>query len=184
MFRRIVHIYTYIPLVHIVPLLALITIITFTVRRLIRYSREHRRLLMTSVRQTRTIESHVVHSRRHRRKTLMLIAVVLLFLVCRCPMLIIYIYEVQYADRNDYISTDYLVFRCRIQRTFGTWTRFMQTINANGNLLIYLCFCRHFRKVSKTLVNRCFSRRSTHTNRSVSAMINPYSKGRTHSTDV
>ena len=91
----------------------------------------------------------------------MLIAVVLLFLLCRLPMLINQIYEVQYSRRNARVSIDNLYFQCRIQRTFSTLANFLQTINANGNLIMYLICCPNFRQLSNALVKRCLARIQT-----------------------
>ena len=122
-----VDIYFYIPLVHVIPILTLIIINTLTIRRLIIYHGEHRRLLSKSIRQMTMVKTNVIDSRRHYYVTIMMIGVVLLFLLCRIPMLINQICEIRYLTKHN------LYFHCRIQRIFSTCANFMQTINSNGN---------------------------------------------------
>ncbi|CAF4060862.1 unnamed protein product, partial [Rotaria magnacalcarata] len=137
--------------VYIMPFLILIFMNILTARRLTQYYDEHRRLLSTSIRQMAMLKINLVYYRRHYHVTIMLIAVVLLFLVCRIPILINQIYEVQYFVREKYISPSNLDFQCQIQHIFDTFANFMQTLNSIGNLVIYLLCCQNFRETSKYL---------------------------------
>ena len=155
LFRQIVNIYMYIPIVHVIPFVTLIIINLCTARLLHQYHRKHHRLLAKAIRSSMIIKSNAIYARRHYHTTIMLIAVVVFFLICRSPMLINQIFEVRYSIRDKDASGDHLYFRCRLQRTFRTWATFLQTINANGNLIIYLLCCQNFRKISKDLIKRC-----------------------------
>lgn len=120
----------------------MIIINILTVRRLIQYHGEHRRLLSQSIRHlTTTTDSQ----RHHHHVTVMLIGVVVLFFICRIPMLISQLCGLQYITKR------HLCFSCRIQRVFTICTNFMQTINSSGNLIVYLTCCRNFRETSKEL---------------------------------
>ena len=101
LFRDIVDIYIYIPVVHVVPFITLIFINILTVHCLLQYRDEHLRLLSNSVRQMTMTKSDLAYSRRHFHVTIMLIAAVTLFLLCRFPILINQIYEVRYSTMND-----------------------------------------------------------------------------------
>lgn len=146
LFRQIVNIYLQIPIVHLIPLLTLIIINILTVRRLIKYHSKRSRLFSLSIRQ----KSLSNESQRHHPITVMLISVILLFVLCRIPMLVNQLCELQHLTKY------HLCFSCRIQRVFNTCANFMQTINSNGNLIIYLIFGRNFRDVSKELLQQCF----------------------------
>lgn len=182
--REIVNIYIYIPIVYVLPFLTLILINILTVRRLLQYQDEHRRLLSISIRQMASLKTNIVYSRRHRHVTIMLVAVVLLFLLCRIPMLINQIYEVRYLTMGHYKSNDNLYFRCRIQRTFNIIANFMQTINSNGNLIIYLLCCQNFRETTKELFEKLVSCVRLATGENVLPMVYRRSRGNTRTTDM
>ena len=77
------------------------------------------------------------------------IGLIVLFFICRIPMLVNQLCELQHLTKY------HLCFSCRIHRVFSTCANFMQTINSNGNLIIYLIFCRKFRDISKELIENC-----------------------------
>jgi len=184
-FRDIVSIYIYIPVVHVIPLLTLIFINILTMRRLIQYHDEHRRLLFNSIQRMAMIKPNMIYSRRHYHVSIMLIAVVLLFILCRLPMLINQIYEVRNSISDDYISKKNLYFQCRIRRTFNTFANLMQTINSNGNLIIYLLCCQNFRQTSEELFEKLsnyFLRLQS--NENFLAKMHLRSRASTHSTDM
>ncbi|CAF4412854.1 unnamed protein product [Rotaria socialis] len=151
-FFQIINTYVYIPVVYIIPFVILIFMSILTARGLTQYYDEHRRLLSTSIRQMAMLKMNLVYYRRHYHVTIMLIAVVLLFLVCRIPIFINQIYEVQYSAREKYISPSTLDFQCQIQPIFYTFASFMQTLNSIGNLVIYLLCCQNCRETSKYLL--------------------------------
>ncbi len=184
-FREIVNIYIFIPIVHVIPFITLIFINILTVRRLIQYHHEHRRLLSNSIRQMPTIKSNMTYySRRHYHVTIMLVGVVLLFLLCRIPMLINLIYEVRYSLSDEYSSKDSRYFQCRIQRIFSTFANFMQTINSNGNLIIYLLCCQNFRETSKELFEKLLNYIRLQINEHILTIIYGRSRASTHLTDA
>lgn len=183
-FQHLVHVYLNIPFVHIIPFITLIIINTLIIRRLIQYHRNHSRLLTKSTRKWKSIRSNSSYSRRHYRTTIMLIAVVVFFLVCRCPMLFIQLFEVKYSSEEDYDVHDHLYFRCRIQRTLGTWAKFLQTVNANGNVIIYLFFCQNFRKISKNLIRHLLSDRQYNSAALILYSMPQRSRVNTHSTNM
>ncbi|CAF2362088.1 unnamed protein product [Rotaria sp. Silwood2] len=182
MFREIVNIYIFIPIVYVIPFVTLILISILTIRRLVQYHDEHRRLLSTSIRQMAMLKTHLNYSRRHHHVTIMLIAVVLLFLLCRFPMLINQIYEVRNPTTGNYILKDSLYFRCRIQRIFDTFANFMQTINSIGNLIIYLLCCQHFRETSKDLFEKLLTYMRAQSNENLLLTTQPRSRGSTRLT--
>jgi hypothetical protein len=92
------------------------------------------------------------YPRRHSHVTVMLIGIVSLFLLCRIPMLVNQIYDIKNSILDDYFSGHNRYFQCRIQRTFSTFANFMQTINSNGNFIIYLLCCQNFRETSKEIL--------------------------------
>ena len=151
-FREIINIYIYFPIVHVIPIITLILTNILTVRRLLEYRDEHRRLLSNSIRQMATMKTNPIYPRRHSHVTIMLIGIVSLFLLCRIPMLVNQIYDIRNSILDDYLSGNNRYFQCRIQRTFSTFANFMQTINSNGNLVIYLLCCQNFRETSKEVL--------------------------------
>ncbi|CAF0919857.1 unnamed protein product [Rotaria sordida] len=179
MFREIVKIYIFIPIVYVIPFLTLIFINILTVRRLIHYHDEHRRLLSIPVRQIAHLRTNFNYSRRHRHVTVMLIAVVLLFLLCRFPMLINHIYEARYPTTDNYISKENLYFRCRIQHILNIFANFMQIINSNGNLIIYLLCFQHFRETSKELFEKLLTYMGIQSNDNLSSVTQTRSRGST-----
>lgn len=184
LFREIINIYIYIPIVHVIPFIILIIINILTVCRLIQYNDEHHRLLSNSLRQMTTIKSNIISSRRHYHITIMLISVVLLFLLCRLPMLINQIYEVRDTISDDYFSTDNQYFRCRIQRVFNIFASFLQIINSNGNLIIYLICSKNFRNISKELIENFIDFIRFQTNQYMLLFIKGRSRTSTRSTDT
>lgn len=149
MFRELIDIYLYIPIVHVIPIFTLIIINILTIRRLVKYQDEHRRLLTKSMQKLTTIRTNLIHSRRHFHGTVMLLGIVSLFLLCRIPMLIDQMYKISDLINHHHQSNSH---RCRIQRIFSICANFLQTINSNGNLVIYLLFYRNFRETSKELL--------------------------------
>lgn len=152
-FREIINIYIYLPIVHIIPIITLILTNILTVRRLLEYRDEHRRLLSKSIRQMAMTKTNLTCTRRHSHVTIMLIGIVSLFLLCRIPMLINQLYDIQNSLSDDDLSKTNRYFQCRIQRIFNTFANFMQTINSNGNLIIYLLCCQNFRYTSKEVID-------------------------------
>lgn len=179
------NIYGYIPIVHVIPLVTLILINILTVRRLIQYQDEHRRLLSKSIRQMVMIKTNLAYPRRHYHVSIMLIAVVVLFLLCRFPMLINHFYEVRYSRTNaNTTSKENLYFQCRIQRPFNAFVNFMQTINSNGNLIIYLLCCQNFRETSKEFIDKVVQFFRLQSNESIMSMMHIRSRTSTHLTDM
>jgi hypothetical protein len=183
-FHEIVNLYTYIPIVHVIPFITLIFVNILTVRRLIEYHDEHRRLLTKSIRQMAMIKTNINYSRRYHHVTIMLIGVVLLFCLCRFPMLINQIYEIRESMSDDYLSKQNLYFQCRIQRIFNTFANFMQTINSNGNLIIYLLCYQNFRETSKELFENLFNCIRLQVNENILTIIHGRSRASTHATDA
>jgi hypothetical protein len=99
------------------------------------------------------MKTNLTYTRRHSHVTIMLIGIVSLFLLCRIPMLINQIYDIQSSISDDYLSKTNHYFQCRIQRIFSTFANFMQTINSNGNLIIYLLCCPNFREISREVID-------------------------------
>jgi hypothetical protein len=183
MFRKIIN-YTNIPIIHVIPFTTLIIINILTVRRLLEYHGEHCRLLATSIRQMAIIKTNIKYFRGHYHVTIMLIGVVLLFLVCRFPMLINQIYEVRDSISDDYFSKDNHYFQCRIQPIFNTFASFMQTVNSNGNLIIYLLCCQNFRETSKELFDKLLNFIVLQTNENILTILHGRSRASTRSTDM
>ncbi|CAF0929919.1 unnamed protein product [Adineta steineri] len=184
MFQEIINLSIYIPIVHVIPLVTLILINILTVRRLIKYHDEHRRLISTSVRQMAMIRTNFFYSRRHYHVSIMLIAVVLLFILCRFPMLINHLYEVQHSITDDNISNENLYFQCRIQRLFNIFANFMQTINSNGNLILYLLCCQNFRETTTELFEKISNSLRIQSNDNIVSKIHMRSRTNTHLTDM
>ncbi len=130
------------------------------------------------------IKTNIIYSRRHYHVTIMLIGVVLLFLICRFPMLINNIYEVKDSISDDYSSKDNQYFRCRIQRIFNTFASFMQTINSNGNLFIYLACCQNFREISNELFEKLLNFVRLKINENILTIMHGRSRSSTRSTDM
>ncbi|UJR25698.1 hypothetical protein I4U23_007049 [Adineta vaga] len=181
-FQKLINIYIYVPIVHVIPLITLSIINMLTVRRLIQYHDEHRRLLSKSIRQMTLIRTKVIYSRRHYHVSIMLIAVVLLFLLCRFPMLITNLYEVQHSIIDDKLTKDNLYFQCRIQLTFNTFANFMQTINSNGNLIIYLLCCHNFRETTREVFDKLVNLFRFHSTENLLSMMHIRSRTSTRST--
>ena len=184
LFRGIVDIYIYILGVHIVPFITLIFINALTVHCLLQYRDEHLRLLSNSVRQMTMTKTDLAYSRRHFHVTIMLIAAVTLFLLCRFPILIDQIYEVRYSIMNDEKPKQNIHFRCRIQPTFVIFANVMQTINCNGNLIIYLLCSQNFRDVSKELLEKLLNYTRVLLNENALLMISRRPRGDTRTTDI
>lgn len=167
LFRKIIHIWLYIPVVYAIPFLLLLCINFFTIKLLRKFYLNRRRTLnITSVLSTQN------HEQRERDITLMLIGVVVLFFICRFPMLINHIFETKFSltsyddyeksyDPNIDISTD----NCLSRRLFNTAVNFLQTINASANLFFYYLFGENFRETSFQLARlvrkRVIRRRNT-----------------------
>jgi hypothetical protein len=130
------------------------------------------------------LNTNIVYSRRHHHITIMLIGVVLLFLLCRFPMLINQIYEVRHSITDSNVSKDHLHFQCRIQRPFNTFANFMQTINSNGNLIIYLLCSQHFRETSRELFEKLLNCIRLRSNEQIWLMLQQRSRASTRSTDI
>ncbi len=103
----------------------------------------------------------------------MLIGVVLLFFICRFPMLINHIFETKLSltsydikDRKNFNMSYQIIYHsCRTRRLFNTTVNFLQTINASANLFFYYLFGENFRQTGfqlATLVRkRAIRRRNT-----------------------
>ncbi|CAF0720379.1 unnamed protein product [Adineta steineri] len=167
LFRRIIHIWLYIPVVYAIPFLLLIFINFFTVKLLHKfYLNRRQHLHLTSPLSTHNHEQH------ERGITLMLIGVVLLFFICRFPVLINHIFETKlsmtsYDNNRAKIanSTEQFFSRsCRSRHLFNTTVNFLQTINASANLFFYYLFGEKFRETSFQLARltrkRCIRRRN------------------------
>ncbi|CAF0727036.1 unnamed protein product [Didymodactylos carnosus] len=139
-FRQIFHVYGYIPIVYVLPSSILIITTLLTIRKLFQFRLQRQCLINT------------VPNKRHSI-TSMLIALVLVFLLCRFPMLINHIYEQQKSITSDYDNIPQKFFlRCRIRRSFNTIVNFLQIINASGHLIIYCIFNEHFRRITKEII--------------------------------
>lgn len=168
LYRKIIHIWLYIPVVYAIPFLLLIGINFFTIKLLQKfYVTRRERLHLTSPLSTHNNEQH------ERDITLMLIGVVLLFFICRFPMLINHIFETKLSltsydirdKKNLRMSYQIIYDSCRTRRLFNTTVNFLQTINASANLFFYYVFGENFRQTSfqlATLVRkRAIRRRNT-----------------------
>jgi hypothetical protein len=131
------------------------------------YSNRRRHLNLTSALSTQNNDQH------ERDITLMLIGVVLLFFICRFPMLINHIFETKlsltsyhtYEKKTLDLSKRILYDDCRTRRLFNTTVNFLQTINASANLFFYYIFGENFRETSfqlaKLVRKRAIRRRNT-----------------------
>ncbi|CAF2640777.1 unnamed protein product [Rotaria sp. Silwood2] len=168
LFRKIIHIWLYIPVVYALPFLLLIFINFFTIKLLRKfYLNRRRHLNLTSALSAQNNEQ------RGRGITSMLIAVVLLFFICRFPMLINHIFETKlsltsyddYENKNAQSNKNMLYDHCRSRRLFNTTVNFLQTINASANLFFYYIFGENFRETSfelaKLVRKRVVRRRNT-----------------------
>ncbi|CAF1434038.1 unnamed protein product [Adineta ricciae] len=151
LFRRIIHIWLYIPVVYALPFLLLIIINLFTIKLLHKFYLNRRQTLhLTSPSSTQNDEQH------ERDITLMLIGVVLLFFICRFPMLINHIFETKlsltsYSTSHEKIqplTKRYYLSNCRFRHLFNTTVNFLQVINASANLFFYYLFGERFRETS------------------------------------
>ncbi|CAF0918958.1 unnamed protein product [Rotaria sordida] len=168
LFRKIIHIWLYIPVVYAVPFLLLIFINFFTIKLLRKfYLNRRRHLNLTSALSTQNNEQ------RERGITSMLIGVVLLFFICRFPMLINHIFETKlsltsyddHENKSSHSNKNMLYDKCRSRRLFNTTVNFLQTINASANLFFYYIFGENFRDTSfqlaKLVRKRVIRRRTT-----------------------
>jgi hypothetical protein len=168
LYRKIIHIWLYIPVVYAIPFLLLIFINFFTIKLLQKfYVHRRRHLHLTSALSTQNNEQH------ERDITLMLIGVVLLFFICRFPMLINHIFETKLSltsydikdKKNLNLSYQIMYDSCRTRRLFNTTVNFLQTINASANLFFYYLFGENFRQTSfqiaKLFRKRAIRRRNT-----------------------
>lgn len=154
-FRQIIHIWLYIPVVYALPFLLLILINFFTVRSLHRfYLNRRRKFNLTSTISAQNDEQH------ERDITLILVGVVLLFFICRFPMLINHIFEtklsltasISQSNATNYGQSPRILYRnCRSRRLFNTSVNFLQTINASANLFFFYLFGGKFRETSYQL---------------------------------
>lgn len=131
------------------------------------YVNRRRNLNLTSALSTQNNEQ------RERGITLMLIGVVLLFFICRFPMLINHIFETKFSlisydsqeNKNPHSKRNFLYQSCRSRRLFNTTVNFLQTINASANLFFYYLFGENFRETSLQLARlvrkRVIRRRNT-----------------------
>jgi hypothetical protein len=161
LYRRIIHIWLYIPVVYAVPFLLLIFTNFFTIKLLHKFYINRRETLhLTSPLSTQTNEQH------ERDITFMFIGVVLLFFICRFPMLINHIFETKFSLTSyDNKKRIYYDSNCRSRRLFNTTVNFLQTINASANLFFYYLFGKNFRQTSfqlaKLVRKRAIRRRNT-----------------------
>jgi hypothetical protein len=103
----------------------------------------------------------------------MLIGVVLLFFICRFPMLLNHIFETKLSltsydnkeKKNFNFSKEIFYDKCRTRHLFNTIVNFLQTINASANLFFYYLFGETFRETSfqlaKLVRKRAIRRRNT-----------------------
>ena len=77
-----------------------------------------------------------------------------------------------------------LYFQCRIQRTFNTFANFMQTINSNGNLIIYSLCCQNFRYTAKELFGKLLNYKRFSSSENIVPMKYRRSRASTRSTDI
>ena len=168
LFRKIIHIWLYIPVVYAIPFLLLLFINVLTIRLLHRfYVHRRRHLHLTSAISTQNHEQH------ERDITWMLIGVVLLFFICRFPMLINHVFEkklslTSYVDHDKKsLGTSTTYGDCRSRRLFNTVVNFLQAINASANLFFYYLFGESFRDTSVQLARlvrkRAIRRKNTMT---------------------
>jgi hypothetical protein len=177
LFRRIIHSWLYIPVVYALPFLLLIMINFFTMKLLHKfYLNRRRHLHLTSAISAQNDEQH------ERDITLMLIGVVLLFFICRFPMLINHIFETKrsltsssrISTKHSTIQQRILYDNCRSRRLFNTTVNFLQTINASANLFFYYLFGENFRATSfqlAKLVRKRAVRRRNHLAENFSSLI-------------
>lgn len=167
LYRKIIHIWLYIPVVYAVPFVLLIAINFFTIKLLHKFYVDRRRNF--NLVSPLTVQAN---EQRERDITLMLIGVVLLFFICRFPMLINHIFETKFsltsydAKENRYANlTRQLTYNCRTRRLFNSVVNFLQTINASANLFFYYLFGENFRETSfqlaKIVRKRAIRRRTT-----------------------
>ncbi|CAF1059418.1 unnamed protein product, partial [Didymodactylos carnosus] len=139
-FKKIVHVYTYIPVVYMIPFIILIVINFLTIKLL--YDFHYKRQIFLKTRPAK----HDI------RITLMLIGVVLLFFICRFPSLINHFFEVHYSITEDANEMTNVLTGCRtIRKVFNTVVNFLQTVNASANLIFYYVFGKTFRETSTKL---------------------------------
>ena len=167
LYRQIIHIWLYIPIVYAVPFLLLIFINFFTIKLLHKFYVNRRRTLhLTSPLAAQNNEQH------ERDITLMLIGVVLLFFICRFPMLINHIFETKVSitsyeskGKKHIYLTKQLTYNCRTRYLFNSIVNFLQAINASANLFFYYLFGESFRETSfqlaKLVRKRAIRRRNT-----------------------
>jgi hypothetical protein len=102
----------------------------------------------------------------------MLIGVVLLFFICRFPMLINHIFETKLSltsydnkKQNIILKKQIFSYNCRTRHLFNTIVNSLQTINASANLFFYYLFGENFRETSfqlaKLVRKRAIRRRNT-----------------------
>ena len=140
----------YIPVVYAVPFVLLIVINFFTIKLLHKfYVNRRRNFKLVSQLTTQNNEQH------ERDITLMLIGVVLLFFICRFPMLINHIFETKFSltsydtKEQKYVNiTQQSTYNCRTRYLFNSVVNFLQTINASANLFFYYLFGENFRETS------------------------------------
>ena len=165
LFRKIIHIWLYIPVVYALPFLLLTFINFFTIKLLRKfYFSRRQHFHFTSTRSAHSNEQ------RERGVTLMLIGIVVLFFICRFPMLINHVLETKLSltsynvnDKRGFNSSQTIIHdHCRSRRLFNTAVNFLQTINASANLVFYYLFGKNFRETSFRLakpVRKCVTRR-------------------------
>lgn len=180
LFRRIIHIWLYIPVVYAVPFVLLIFTNFFTIKLLRRfYVNRRRHLHLTSPLSAQN------HEQRERDITLMLIGVVLLFFICRFPMLINHIFETKFSltsydtkiKKSLNISKNIFYDNCRTRHLFNTTVNFLQTINASANLFFYYLFGENFRETSFQLA-KLARKRAIRRRNSMMENINNYRQRR------
>lgn len=152
-FRRIFQIHLLVPLIYIVPFFILTLLNILTIRKLLQYRNRHRKLFHRSNNLTISVKQTELYPKQNQQATNMLVSVVILFLLCNYPMLINGIYEVHYSMSNGKALTDNLLIRCRIQRSFSTFAKFLQTLNSIGNFFIYLYFYPNFRQIIRQMIS-------------------------------
>ena len=185
LYRKIIHIWLYIPVVYAVPFLLLILINFFTIKLLHKfYVNRRRNLNLTSALSAQNNDQH------ERDITLMLIGVVLLFFICRFPMLINHIFETKFSltsydtkEQKLIDLTKQMSYNCRTRHLFNSIVNFLQTINASANLFFYYLFGESFRETSfqlaKLVRKRVIRRRNT-----MAESMNHYMQRRRASSNV
>ena len=168
LFRKIIHVWLYIPVVYAIPFLLLLLVNILTIRLLHRfYVHRRRHLHLTSAISTQNHEQH------ERDITWMLIGVVLLFFICRFPMLINHFFEKK-LSLTSYVEHDKKSLAtayddCRSRRLFNTVVNFLQAINASANLCFYYLFGESFRatcvQLARLVRKRAIRRKNTVTER-------------------